>query len=407
MADKADIFLTAQPNYKLHWMALIIVLAVSAFPGTTFAGNDKPMADLIRSLASLPDNNAVLEVPAGVYKVDGTWEITKPGLTIRGAGIGKTVFVKDADFTGPLVKMNADQSTITNLTLDGHGMDSVIGLKASGVVADTIEVKHFRHIGIAVPGTDCRVTNCAITGFGDPDIRSIGIWHDAGPGAANSSITIDHNVITENGINGVFCTGGRITISGNRFSGNHHQIEPVAGGQICVGNNGRAASTVAMITGNTVVDGGGMKTSGIETAGGSYTITNNTIRNHGMAGIVIGRNANRAVVSGNVISDCGQNVNDRNRPQVRAAIYVLYGAENVAITQNRCFDDQIHKTQTWGVLFVPPSPRVHAQFPFRTTDNIVITGNDLRGNIYPQGLLDQSGARDRTISGNQPAAANR
>jgi hypothetical protein len=36
-----------------------------------------------------------------------------------------------------------------------------------------------------------------------------------------------------------------------------------------------------------------------------------------------------------------------------------------------------------------------------------INNNDLHGNIHPGGLLDQSGARDRIVSANLPAQANR
>jgi hypothetical protein len=36
----------------------------------------------------------------------------------------------------------------------------------------------------------------------------------------------------------------------------------------------------------------------------------------------------------------------------------------------------------------------------KSTEHIVIRENDLRGNINSQGLLDQSGARDKLISAN-------
>lgn len=391
---------THRAGYSIFGALLLAGLALLPLAGEARAQRNSLPA-LMEAMTKLSANENVLNIPEGTYVVSSTWEVTRPGVTIKGAGIGKTIFVRDAGFAGnPLIKMNAENSTISNLTLDGNGMEVPLSLKANGAVADSVEVKNFRHIGIVVPGSGCRVTRCVITGYGNPEIRSIGIWHDSGPNAADSSIMIDHNTISDNGINGVFCTGGKVDVIANQFSGNHRQIVPVGGGQVCIGNNGRAANTVATISDNTIVDGGGPKSSGIETAGGSYTITNNTVRNHGMAGIVIGVNATRAVVSGNVISNSGRNTDDRNRPQVRAAIYVLYGAQNVRITNNRCFDDQRNKTQTYGVLLVPPTRRMRMRFPARATEHIVVANNDFRGNLHPEGVLDASGARDRVFARN-------
>jgi hypothetical protein len=85
----------------------------------------------------------------------------------------------------------------------------------------------------------------------------------------------------------------------------------------------------------------------------------------------------------------------------------MYGAANVEISGNRCFDDQPNKTQTWGVILVPPPTRPDPRFSPRAMDHIAIKDNDLRGNIHPEGLLDESGARDKTFSSNLPARANR
>jgi len=37
----------------------------------------------------------------------------------------------------------------------------------------------------------------------------------------------------------------------------------------------------------------------------------------------------------------------------------------------------------------------------------VIRQNDLRGNVHPEGLLDESRARDRSVAENIPPQANR
>jgi hypothetical protein len=204
---------------------------------------------------------------------------------------------------------------------------------------------------------------------------------------------------------GIYCTGGNITITDNQLSGNHIITSP-GGGQIDIGN-AFSTNTVATITGNTIVNGGSIKAGGIELGGGNFTVTNNVIRDHGGSGIGIGHNAVRAAIKDNTISNCGHNIADKNKPQARAGIYIAYGATNVEISGNRCFDDQPNKTQTWGIILSAPPTRPDPRFSPRATEHVVVKNNDLRGNIHPEGLLNQSGPRDRVVSGNLPPEANR
>ena len=108
--------------------------------------------------------------------------------------------------------------------------------------------------------------------------------------------------------------------------------------------NAFTTNTIAIINGNSIVDGCNIKSGGIEMGGGDFTVTNNTIRNHGLAGIGVGHNAIRATITGNTVSNSGHYIADKNKPQCRAGIYVMYGAGNVEISRNRCFDDQPSKT---------------------------------------------------------------
>ena len=370
-----------------------------------YASSSDSAPELARAVSELPANSSVLDLPEGVYTIASTWVISRAGVTIRGAGAGKTVLIRDPKFDGAMVKMDGANSTISNLTIDGNGTATVISLNQPGAVADTIEVKNFDHIGLAVPASDCRVSNCLISGFGEASIQSIGIWHDAGRTPTASTIVIDRNTIKNNGMCGIYCTGGNITITDNQLSGNHIIASP-GGGQIDIGN-AFSTNTVATITGNKIVNGGSIKAGGIELGGGNFTVTNNLIRDHGGSGIGIGHNVVRATIKGNTISNCGHNIADKNKPQARAGIYIAYGATNVEISGNRCFDDQPNKTQTWGIILSAPPARPDPRFSLRATEHVVVKNNDLRGNIHPEGLLNQSGARDRVVSGNLPAEADR
>jgi Right handed beta helix region len=379
------------PSFGLLWA--IVVAAIFSRVATA----EDAVPALSRLLSDLPADHSVLEIPAGVYTVGSSWTVARSGVTIRGAGMGKTILVRDSHFDGALVKMDAANSSISNLTLDGNGAANVLFLNRPGVVADSVEVKNFTHIGIAVPASGCRVTNCFVNG---PSIQTtMGVWHDGGRTSSDSTIVIDHNVIKNTGLYG---TGGEITITNNQISGEPNP----GGGQIDVGN-AFTKNTIALITENNILNGGTIRTGGIELGGGRFTVANNTIRNHGAAGIGVGHNAVRAVITGNTISNSGRNTDDKNRPQNRSGIYVLYGAQNVEISGNRCFDDQPMKTQTWGIILTGLPARPDPRFPAKTTEHVTISNNDLRGNIHPEGLLDESGARDKIISGNLPAKANR
>ena len=383
----------------------LVILGAALCTVTSSAVAENSVPKLARAVSELSVDSSIVDVPEGVYTIGSTWVISRPGVTIRGAGPGKTILVRDPQFAGVLVKMDAENSTISNLTLDGNGTGTVISLNRVGVTADMIEVKNFTHIGIAVPASGCRITKSVVTGFGTADAPSMGIWHDAGKLPTNSTITIEHSAIKNNGMCGIYCTGGEVLVANNVISGNHIITNP-GGGEIDIGN-AFTRNTVATIKGNTITDGGAPKAGGIELGGGKFTVIRNTIRNHGASGIGLGHNAIEAVIADNTISNCGGNVADANKPQNRSGIYIMYGAANVEISGNRCFDDQANKTQTYGVILAPPPVRVDPRFAPKATEHVVVRDNDLRGNLHPEGLLNQSHARERMILANLPAQANR
>src|SRR5438105_2916489 len=181
----------------------------------SLAASEDSVPALTRALSDLPSDSSVLDVPEGLYTIGSTWVIAKPGVTIHGAGPGKTILIRDPNFKGVLVRMDAEKSALSNLTLDGNGTATVLSLNRAGVSADTLEVKNFTHVGIAVPASGCRVTNCTITALTDPTPASMGIWHDAGRGPTDATIVIDHNTMKDNGLNGVYCTVGKVTIEDN------------------------------------------------------------------------------------------------------------------------------------------------------------------------------------------------
>lgn len=386
-------------TYPFQLVAQFVSTPVVCLIGLCWATGDIRAEDatpqFIRALAELPTDASVLELPQGTYTIGSTWVVTRPGITIRGAGIGKTILVRSSGFTGLLVSISAAGSTITGLTIDGNCSGQTqktaaeLMLHAPKGTAEMIEVKNFCHIGIAVPSSGCRVTQCVVTGTGDAAIPSVGIWHDAGQDSTNAVITIDHNLVKNNGINGIYCTGGKITIANNKLFGNHRQTVPNGGGQIDVGSV-RTNNTEAVITDNIVADGGGMRTGGLELGSGRFYVARNTVRNHALAGIGLARSATGTIIN-NVVSNSGQNT----AHPLRAGIVVGPGATGFKIIRNRVFDDRPTKTQTWGI---------HIK---AGCDEYEVRDNDLRANIYAKGLLDESKARNRIVAENLPSEADR
>lgn len=390
-----------------RFVGALLIATVLALSSLLCRGSSQDsVSALAEALSELPPNQTVLDLPKGTYTIGSTWSIHRAGVTVRGAGIGKTVLIRDPQFNGVMVNVDGANSTIANLTLDGNGTERVIFLNGSGAITETIEVKNFTHIGIAVPALafGCRISHCVVTGNPDLPQGSMAIWHDAGKGQvpASDALVIDHNTVTGSGI---YCTGGRVQLQHNYLSQNHCVVGG-GGGQMDIGN-AFTTNTVAIIDNNTIVDGCNIKSGGIEMGGGDFTVTNNTIRNHGLSGIGVGHNAIHATITGNTISNSGHYITDKNKPPSRSGIYVMYGARNIEISGNRCFDDQPDKTQIWGVILQGAPGRADPRFAPTAIQHVLVRHNDLRGNIHPEGLLDESGARDRIVAGNLPPQANR
>src|SRR5205814_8540601 len=119
-------------------IALAVTFVVSCGPGCYAITNDSVPA-LAKALSDLPPDGPVLDLAEGTYTIGSTWRISKPGITIRGAGIGKSVLSRDRHLDGIMVYVDGMKSTFTGLTLDGYARASVIFLNRPGDVAHTIQ----------------------------------------------------------------------------------------------------------------------------------------------------------------------------------------------------------------------------------------------------------------------------
>jgi hypothetical protein len=130
---------------KFLFAMLLATFCGSALP----AASEDSVPALARSLLELPPDSSVLNVPEVLSNIGSTWAILKPGIAIRGAGPGKIILMRDPNFKGVLVRMDAERGTLSNLTLDDNGTAGVLSLNRTGVTANTLEVKNFTHIELS------------------------------------------------------------------------------------------------------------------------------------------------------------------------------------------------------------------------------------------------------------------
>src|SRR5947208_9026678 len=102
--------------------SFIVALIVGSFVSWQLCAGDlsnNAVKLLDQALSHLPNDSSVLELPEGTYLIASTWTISRDDITIRGAGIGKTVLVRGPGFSGALVSMTGEGGVISALTIDG------------------------------------------------------------------------------------------------------------------------------------------------------------------------------------------------------------------------------------------------------------------------------------------------
>lgn len=152
-----------------------------------------------------------------------------------------------------------------------------------------------------------------------------------------------------------------------------------------------------LITGNKI-DGTG--DSGIICLGSYLTVTGNTIRNCGYAGIAIYGDQNHIAVTNNTVADCAQLDDGRSSPDDPRVASVFAGAilasgEDATITGNRITNDA--GTMRYAIRINKTNMALHVD----GEATIVISGNKISGN-YADGKIsapnETTGARINSIT---------
>jgi len=344
-------------------------------------GNDAPAIQQAIDAATRSPG-AVVYLPKGTYRIERSLVVEHP-VRIVGAGAEITT-VLDRDGMHMIELWNTSDVEIRGLTLDGaHSIsDMGHGVRMNDVTRLTIANCRFVNIpdtGLSLGHVEqATITGCHFENIGMSGIR---LQHP-GDEVANRDILIDGNTF----INTVTTHArGHAAIQSQGGLARHEHItitnNTIASQYVGIGLDSLDHSTVA----NNRVTGNLERGEGIAFTGAHNVIAGNVINNNDAAGIlqwaVAYRPNNDNRIEGNTCWDNAQGI---------AIVCGEPGTliENLTIAGNRCFAESEDHPQPFGIQsYINPTREF-------TWKNVVITGNDLRGNaVRAISLIPPSEAR--------------
>lgn len=298
-------------------------------------------------------------------------------------GFGKNTIIKrGASFSSGLQTfyMSGASSVVQDVTFDGnyavapaHVSSELAGALTGDSRFENIKISNHHNIGIAGNGGGLTIINPDIDGANTPvqgfSSAAYGVY--LGLGGKNEVIG---GRIVNCYTSGIYC-GGDTSVIGTYLENNHRQTTFTGGGQVAAA----AASTSVRVIGARVKSGQAA-TSGLELDNCPWNVEGCFVDGAPSVGIALQGNYPHRVIN-NVVKNCGL-----------SGIVISAGVSHCSVIGNRCFDDQGTPTQDYGI-----------EITAGASDYLVITGNDLVGNVNAVGLIDGStvGANNK-ISGNLP-----
>lgn len=306
---------------------------------------------------ALPANGGKIILPNNTtYVLTSLLTISKPNVIFECPG-WSTIIQRGAALSGDMVDFTGIGDIVKDCAFDGNGGANITGqsevsLSAANQLAQHIQVQNSASvINVALSGVNGRITASTITGMGTllSTQRGYGVW-------ANNhvKVTIDYNVISNTGIDGIGFDGNGSQVIGNRVSG-AHTYTGGSGGQIVCYGGGSNVAVGANISNNSVFTGGSTFASGLEIDCANSNVTNNSLDT--IQGSAINVAGNGTNIVGNWI---------RNSPTASFSdsISVAANVTNFQIVGNRIFDDQ-------GSTTIREAIRVNSG----TSDNYIIADN--------------------------------
>jgi hypothetical protein len=324
---------------------------------------------------ALPSTGGVILVPAGTNISDEV-AITKPNVTLKGEGkssIVQRVSSNSGNFI--VVEATATGFTLKDITIDGHSVfnsSAEVWLLGADSMVDNVSFIGARNKGIILEAANLKVTKSTFTGLGAElgSISNYAIYFDSEDA---DGILVDSNVINSWSKSGLYASGKNVNVVNNLFYGNHCRV---GGGQVTFADELWNESLNFSIN---IVENGCLTAAGLVIFAENVNVFGNTIRNHGTYGVHV-LNDGAQIIS-NIIANSGFSGTPYPGVQI---------AENISdfrIISNRIYDTMI--SQSYGVLIEAG-----------TSDNYVISENDLRTNIS-WAISDGGTGTTKRITNNQ------
>jgi hypothetical protein len=321
-------------------------------------------------LPPLPGVEYLLDAPITIPTNKGLWS---SGATIKH---GPSVT------SGALISGGAQGSFLAGIKINGNMTAIGAGFLSAEIAfggttgrnrLSNVEVTNFRYIGIDAAGL-CDIDDPIITGNATSTAGSVfGIWYSV----AGADVCIRGGRMTGLRLNAIFA-GGTSRVYGTYFADNHKQTSPNGGGHVATG----AELKFMALFGAKFGPGGSSACVGIE-------LDNAPMELHGCEfdgqlndAIVLQSGSGHRIVGGTIKNSVGK------------AIRVAAGVSGFQILGVKAFDDQLVKTQTWGL-----------HIDDGASDVFVVQGNDFSGNINAAGLYNGATGTTQTVVNNLPSGA--
>lgn len=312
-------------------------------------------------------------VPAGTYLVDGGFSLPN-GFLLYGDGPSLSILLMSPGVTSNMLQV-FDKTRVVGLSINGNASGqtssryAIVGWQCTGAVIEDVAISNNFGIGVGWSvSQDCQCIRVTVDGC----TGSLpGFWN--GGGGLGRHRYIDCCAVN-NQLDGLMiCTASNVvtggTYSSNGYGGSYHSALGAAG----------------IFTPDSVVLNGGLNITGvtcdnntemgINVSASPFTIANCMCRGNQLAGIFV-KGGSNGVINGNLCANNGWYTGTLN-PTVwrRGGIVCFPACDNLAITNNMCYDDS-NNVQEYGIAF----GSTNVYHVGSNLDRLTMFGNECRGN---------------------------
>ena len=339
------------------------------------------------AIDALPATGGEVRLSANTtYVLTSTLTISKPNVTVRAPSWG-TILKRGPTLNGQVINATSSATglLLEDFAVDGNGgiiVTATFDIEMDGIdcTANRLHVFNSGGQGGIIHAGTGRVSNSTVAGMAASGVGGAGIRVYG----TNARVIVIGNTVSNTTIEGIALEGDGSIACGNMVSGCGSTLA-TGGGQIAL-----YPGYATLAVGNTILQGGGTLSYGIEWNGSDQTVVGNVVINSRFHGIAL----NDSVTGGGLVS--GNTVKNSGQSQANAhGIHIGANNSGVVITTNRVIDTQgASATQQYGIYVAAGGG-----------DNLQVSDNVLLGNKIAAFFNGATGA-NRIITNNLGGVTN-